>query len=526
MHDIQFKFQREINTDADVIIIPVFQDKALGDRALEIDADHEGLFTDIVKGDKSFKGKAGDSLFVTVPAGKNSFKKLLILGLGDKSEADYESFEKAGGAIATALTKSCATTVSLVAEENMMPEHICMGFLLRSYYFDKYKNCLKNNVNETSENDTQKEDSNDSCNETKINSVIVSCDNFEREEAKFKRMQNTALGIFFARDLVSEPANKLTPEIYAERVKDELKPLGVNVTVLDKSKIEKLEMGALLGVAQGSDNEPRVVILHWKGNGCAKSEQSQKSPLIFVGKGVTFDTGGISLKPSKDMDLMKYDMAGSAAVAGLIKALALNNSSGEVIGIMGLVENMPSGSAYRPSDVVTSMSGKTIEVLNTDAEGRLVLADCITYAQRMYKPEAVIDIATLTGAALYGLGYEYCGTFSNDDEVWATMEKASKYSGEKLWRMPLDKKFTEEMKGKYGDLKNIGTYGSIAGSCTAAAFLESFVEKGTKWAHLDIAGTAWAYENRSDAEKGARGFGVRTFENFVNSYEFTVNSEE
>ncbi len=288
-----------------------------------------------------------------------------------------------------------------------------------------------------------------------------------------------------------------------------MKPLGVEVEIFDEKKMLKMGMGAIMAVGQGSERQPRMVIMRWNGN-----PKKKTVPIAFVGKGVTFDTGGISIKPAAGMDEMKMDMGGSAAVVGLMKTLAARNAKINVVGVVGLAENMPSGNAYRPGDILTSYAGKTIEVLNTDAEGRLVLADCLTYVQRTYKPATVIDLATLTGAILVALGHEYCGTFATNDDLWGQLEKSSAASGEKLWRMPLDPVWHKEVESNVADVQNTGK-GRNAGSCTAAEFLHHFIEEGTQWAHLDIAGTAWRTSDQPTVPKFGSGFGVRLLNTLV-----------
>jgi leucyl aminopeptidase len=290
----------------------------------------------------------------------------------------------------------------------------------------------------------------------------------------------------------------------------ELKKLGVKVEVLDEKQIKRLGMGALFGVAQGSVRPPRVVAMSWLGNPSAKD----KRPACFVGKGVTFDTGGISLKPAAGMEDMKYDMAGAGAVIGALKALAGRKAKANVVGVVGLVENMPDGGAQRPSDIVTTMSGQTVEVLNTDAEGRLVLADAMWYVQEKFDPRCVIDLATLTGAIVVALGHEYAGLFSNNDTLADQLQKAGTAADEKLWRFPLGEAYDKDIDSGVADMKNIGD-GRGAGSITAAQFLQRFIKKGMPWAHLDIAGMAWAHKERAITPKGASGFGVRLLDRFI-----------
>jgi leucyl aminopeptidase len=318
-------------------------------------------------------------------------------------------------------------------------------------------------------------------------------------------MDKIADGVFFARDLVSEPGNVIYPETLAEQCK-ELTKLGVKVEIFDEKKMAKLGMNALLGVGQGSVRESRMVVMSW--NGAAKSKQ----PVAFVGKGVTFDTGGISLKPGPGMEEMKWDMGGSGTVIGLMKALAGRKAKVNVVGLVGLVENMPDGKAQRPGDIVKSMSGQTIEILNTDAEGRLVLADVLWYCQDKYKPQFIVDLATLTGAIIIGLGHEYAGMFANDDKLAEQLFAAGTATEEKVWRMPLHDNYDKKIKSDAADMKNIG--GRDAGSITAAQFLQRYVNK-TPWAHLDIAGVAWSKEAKPTVPKGATGFGVRLLDRFV-----------
>ena len=314
-------------------------------------------------------------------------------------------------------------------------------------------------------------------------------------------------GVSLTRELVTEPANIIYPESFVERVRASLHGSGVEVEVLDRAAMEKLGMGALLGVAQGSVREARMLVLRWTGAG------DGAQPVAFVGKGVTFDTGGISIKPALGMEAMKWDMGGAGAVAGAFKALGLRKAKANLVGICGLVENMPSGTAQRPGDVVTTMSGQTVEVINTDAEGRLVLADAITYATRTYKPSAIIDLATLTGSIIMALGHEFAGLFSNDDGIAQKLQAAADRSGDKLWRMPLAESFDRLIDSPIADVKNVGP--REGGSITAAQFLNRFVDNGVKWAHIDMAGMAWADKASATYDKGATGFGVRLIDQFV-----------
>jgi leucyl aminopeptidase len=326
----------------------------------------------------------------------------------------------------------------------------------------------------------------------------------------FAPLAAAARGVQFARDLVTEPANIIHPESFVERTRAELEPLGVRVEALDEPAMRALGMGALLGVAQGSARPPRLLVLRWDGTGGG----AQTPQAALVGKGVTFDTGGISIKPAQGMEDMKYDMAGAAAVAGAFVALAARKAPAHVVGVCALVENMPSGTAQRPGDVVTAASGQTIEVLNTDAEGRLVLADAVWYAQEKLGAATIVDLATLTGAMVIALGHEFAGFFANDDGLAGELMAASSSSGDRLWRMPLAEAYDKLMDSPIADVKNISG-GREAGSATGAHFIGRFIRDGVRWAHLDIAGVAWASKDQPLAPKGATGFGVRLLDRYV-----------
>jgi leucyl aminopeptidase len=318
--------------------------------------------------------------------------------------------------------------------------------------------------------------------------------------------------VYLARDLVSEPPNVLNPAEMAKRC-EALTELGLQVEVLGPQEMERLGFGALLGVAQGSVNEPRMVVMRWNGGGSGKPVASASAkPVAFIGKGVTFDTGGISIKPAAGMEDMKWDMAGAGTVIGLMAALAARRAKVNAVGLVGLVENMPSGTAQRPGDVVKSYSGQTVEVINTDAEGRLVLADVLWYCQEKFDPRFMVDLATLTGAIIIGLGHEHAGLFSNDDALAQQLLEAGSATGEKVWRMPLAEAYDKQLKSEIADMKNVG--GRPAGSVTAAQFLQRFVN-GKPWAHLDIAGTAWSSKDAPCVPKGATAFGVRLLDRMV-----------
>ena len=366
------------------------------------------------------------------------------------------------------------------------------GFYLKSYTFNKYKTLNKDKVDK------------------KITLEIITS-NKDKIEKKYKYYDSIKEGVFLTRDLVSEPPNILTPKAYVQEIK-KLTKLGLKIKAYDEKEMRKLGLNALLGVGQGSINETYLATIEWYGK-----KNSKQNPLAFVGKGVCFDTGGISLKPAKFMEEMKYDMAGSAVVVGLLKSFALRKAKINAVGVVGLVENMPGGNAQRPGDIVKSYSGKTIEVLNTDAEGRLVLADAITFTEKKYKPKFIIDLATLTGAIIVSLGEEYAGLFSNNDELSKNIFKASENVNEKVWRLPLHKNYDKLIDSKIADVQNIN-YAGGAGSITAAQFLQRFIINKTPWAHLDIAGMAFSKKAANLNPGGATGFGVRLLNNLVKEY--------
>jgi len=361
------------------------------------------------------------------------------------------------------------------------------GIKLKSYNFEKYKS--KKNKKKILI--------------TAVGKNIPS----KADQLKFKAIED---GTFYARDLVSEPGNILHPDEYAKRLKD-LKKIGLSINVYDEKKLEKLGMHTLLGVGQGSVRGSYLVTMEWNGL------KNNSKPLAFVGKGVCFDTGGISLKPAKFMEDMTYDMAGSATVVGLMKSLALRKAKVNAIGVVGLVENMPGGNAQRPGDIVKSYSGQTVEILNTDAEGRLVLADALTFTEEKYKPKFIVDLATLTGAIIVSLGSEYAGLFSNDDKLSNQLIDVGEKTEEKVWRMPLNKNFDKLINSKNADMQNINYVGG-AGSTTAAQFLQRFILNKTPWAHLDIAGMAFSKYGGALNSGGATGYGVRLLNKLVEDY--------
>ena len=433
-----------------------------------------------------FKGEAG-SVFEAFAAHEGATRRILLIGVGDGSP---ENCEKAGSAVSARLLTSgvARAAVSGGTLSAQALARLGLGALLRSWRIDTYRT-------------KQAEAAKPTLNEL----ILVSGDAALPEI--WAPLEAVAHGVALTRELVAEPANVIYPESFVERCRP-LAALGVEFTVLDEADMEKLGMGALLGVAQGSARKPRLLCMRWDG-----SAGAQEKPLVLVGKGVTFDTGGISLKPGPGMEDMKWDMGGAGAVAGVMNALALRKAKAHVVGICGLVENMPDGNAQRPGDIVTSMSGQTIEVLNTDAEGRLVLCDAVWWAQEKYQPDTIIDMATLTGAILISLGDQHAGLFCNDDGLARQLLAAGAESGDKLWRFPLSEAYDKLLDSSIADMKNIGP--RFAGSITAAQFIKRFIKDGVKWAHLDIAGMVWADKPGATWDKGATGYGVRLIDQLI-----------
>ena len=440
-----------------------------------------------------FGGETGGLVELFATEGGKSVR-ILLVGTGEGRLADYE---KAGAAVTARLLTSGVTHAAVdgAGIEAANVAHLGLGALLRAWRLDTYRTKLPEKSKPTLETVTLVSDAADL-------------------PALWATEEALAQGIAFTRELVSEPGNILYPESFVER-SQHLAELGIEVSVLDEDDMANLGMGALLGVAQGSIRKPRILALRWDGTGGA-----QEKPLVFVGKGVTFDTGGISIKPAPGMEDMKWDMGGAGAVVGTLKALALRKAKAHVVGICGLVENMPDGNAQRPGDIVTTMSGQTVEVLNTDAEGRLVLCDALTWAQQTYNPETVIDLATLTGAMIIALGHEHGGLFANDDGLANQLLAAGLESGDKLWRFPLSDAYDKLLDSPIADIKNIGP--RYAGSITAAQFIKRFVQDGVKWAHLDIAGMVWADKPGATWDKGATGYGVRLLDQLVRDH-YTAN---
>jgi leucyl aminopeptidase len=438
-----------------------------------------------------FEGKPLSALDILAPHGFEA-ERLLIIGLGGAKELAETDFPTLGGYAFNKIGPAKAASVAFEAPEGAWDAAAAadfrMGLELRAYRFEKYK---KKNGDKRSPP-----------------AVAIGVADVERAREAAKARDAIVEGVEMARDLVNEPANILFPTEFADRAAT-LSKLGIEIDVLDEKAMAKLGMGSLLGVGKGSANESRLVVMRWNG---AKGKAKKSAPVAFIGKGVCFDTGGVSIKPAAGMEDMKGDMAGAACVVGLMHALASRKAKVNAIGAIGLVENMPDGAAIRPGDILTSMSGQTIEVINTDAEGRLVLADVLWYVQDKYKPAFMVDLATLTGAIIVALGQEYAGLFSNSDELAARLTQSGVATGEKVWRMPLGAAYDKLIDSKFADVKNTG--GRNGGSITAAQFLQRFVN-GAPWAHLDIAGTGMGSPANEINQSWGSGWGVRLLDRLV-----------
>jgi leucyl aminopeptidase len=438
-----------------------------------------------------FSGKAGEILEVVAPAGMAS-SRLLLAGLGKPHLVDEKGLETLGAQIVARLHTAGESSARIEIDvpkgakvkKGELAAHLAFGAKLKSYTFDKYRT---RNLDEY---------------EKKLKTLRIATPEVDAAKKAYAGLAAVADGIFLARDLVNEPPNILYPAEFARRAKAQLGKLGVKVEILGEAEMKKQGFGALLGVGQGSERESQLVVMQWNGG------KKAARPIALVGKGVCFDSGGLSIKTGAGMQGMKGDMAGAACVTGTMLALATRKAKVNAVGVIGLVENMPDGTSFRPDDVLTSLSGQTIEVLNTDAEGRLVLADALTYTQRRFKPRAVIDLATLTGAIVATLGYEHAGIFSNDEQIVSRIQAAGRYTGERVWQLPLDPFYDKMIRSKIADMKNIG--GANSGAITAAQFLLRFIEKDTVWAHLDIAGVAWQDgEQKPTIPSWGTGWGVR-----------------
>ena len=489
-------------------VVAAAQGGALSPPALKADKASGGALSRALKFSR-FTGKSGELLEVAAPSGL-AVSRLLLVGLGKPEALDEKGLEVIGAQITARLLTLAETAATFDIEapassnksgklkSGEIAAHLAFGARLRSYHFDKYRT---RNLDEY---------------EQRLANLTIAVKDVAAAKKAYAGLAAVADGIFLARDLVNEPPNILYPVEFARRAKAALTKLGVKLEVLGEAEMKRQGFGALLGVGQGSARESQLVVMQWNGTR-QKNKKRQSAPIAFVGKGVCFDSGGLSLKPGSGMMGMKGDMAGAAAVTGAMLALAARKAKVNAVGIIGLVENMPGPDAVRPDDVLKSLSGQMIEVLNTDAEGRLVLADALTYTQRRFKPRFIVDLATLTGAIVATLGFEHAGVFSSDDRLAERLANAGRYTGERVWRLPLDPAYDKMIRSKIADVKNIG--GANSGAITAAQVLKRFIEGDVPWAHLDIAGVAWQDgEHTPLIPSWGTGWGVRLLNRLVKEH--------
>lgn len=492
---LKIQFAKPELPKAGCYVVSVFEGKTLSGAASEVNKKTKDAITRAIDASR-FQGKSSQTLYIPGPAGVE-FSSLLLVGLGKASDIDSLAARNAGGAIVNTLN-SYGVKSAVVATEEIkgakisaaeIAAEMAYGAQLRGYRFDKYRTTQKAEQKPT------------------LTKLTLITPGYAKAKELYAEHEAILSGVFWTRDLASEPANVIFPKSLAAEAQ-KLKELGVKVEVLGEKEMARLGMNSLLAVGQGSAHESQLVVMRWQG----VPESQQKQPIALIGKGVTFDSGGISIKPAEGMGDMKWDMGGSAVVIGLMRVLAARKAKVNVVGVVGLVENMPSGTAQRPGDVVTSMSGQTIEVVNTDAEGRMVLADALWYCQEKYDPSLVIDLATLTGAIMVALGAHHAGLFSNDEELADKLIQAGKSENELLWRMPLGEPYDQMINCEVADMKNTG--GRWGGSITAAQFLKRFI-KNRPWAHIDIAGVTWGDRDNHVTPKGATAFGVRLLNRFI-----------
>ena len=486
VNDRFLKFEYEKNntktkfkTNNVIHILFYSENNSLLSKVLEKDKDLLNFFN------KTIINKSTSSFLVRTE--KGNF--LLIRRKTEMDDLKLKYLQDLGGTIFNKIKSIGCSEIKFYEDNPKILEQLCLGVLLSSYKFDNYKMGKSKDIVDLK----------------KITVVTEQNENFSK---MFDEIKNLAQGVFKARDLVWQPPNILYPSTFADECK-KLKKIGIKVNVYDEQQLDKMGMSALLAVGRGSRKDSRVVIMEWLGG------KKNTPPMAFIGKGVCFDSGGLSLKPPKSMEDMKWDMGGAATVTGLLESVALSKLKFNVIGVLGLVENMPDGDAQRPGDVVKSVSGQTIEVLNTDAEGRLVLADLLSWTEKKYKPKFMINLATLTGAMIVALGNIRAGLFSNDEKISKAIFDAGEFTGEKVWAMPLDDDYDQLIKTEIADMKNIG--GPGAGSITAACFLKRHVEK-TPWAHLDIAGVTWKNKSTPSIPYGGVGWGVRMLYHMIKQY--------
>lgn len=475
--------------DVSSYAIIVFQHGSKLSNALSaLDKQCGGILSATTNAQSSFKGEYGQTVESTAMI-DNKAHRIIIVGTGD-TITDVEAREL-GGMIYDSITKGGDVALSVGHMQNdTLTEAFAQGLRLKQYSFDHYKSKSNKNI---------------------ITDITLSVQNPKQSEQRMQDFVCVADGVDFSRNLISEPSNVLYPQAFADRL-SQLQSLGVEVEILGEKEMRDLGMNAILGVGQGSNYESKLVVMRYNGG------DKNTAPLALVGKGVCFDTGGISIKPATGMEGMKYDMGGAGIVAGVIHAIASRKAKANVHAVVGLVENMPDGNAQRPGDVIKTMSGKTVEIINTDAEGRLLLADCITYAQKYSKPEYIIDLATLTWSIVIAIGNEMAGIFSNDDDFANALNRAGQATGEKVFRMPCGKEYNHHIASPIADMKNVGigpTIGVVAGSVAAAKFIEQYVEKGVKWTHIDVAGMVWNKTGTNLSPDGATGYGVRLLNQYI-----------
>jgi leucyl aminopeptidase len=490
---MEIVFAKTALPETGALAVGCFKGRKFTKAADALDRLSKGALTRALEASR-FEGKVGEALSLLAPA-RLEHSRIILIGLGKRKALDALAARRAGGALAAELASGSEAEAVVAIEaadlrsigEADLAANLALGARLRAYRFDRYR--TRDMAERT----------------PSLARLTLLVDDPAAARAAYKPLAATGDSVAVVRDLVSEPGNVLHPAAFAAEAR-KLIALGVEVEALGTAKLRALGLNAMLGVAQGSAHEPQLVVLRWDG------ARRARAPVAFVGKGVTFDTGGISIKPASGMEEMKTDMAGAAAVLGVIRTLAARRARVNAVGVCAMVENMPSSTAQRPGDVVKSASGQTIEVIDTDAEGRLVLSDALWYTQDRFKPRAMIDLATLTGSIMVALGHEYAGLYANDDKLAEALLAAGAGSGERLWRMPLSEAYDDLIKSDIADLKNDG--GRWGDSINAAIMLKRFVGK-TAWAHLDIAGTAWTDEDQPTAPKGATGFGVQLLDRYV-----------
>ena len=472
---------------SEIVAFLVDEGGKLPSEAEALDSESGGLLAEAA-GSGRFSGKPGQQAFVVLPKG-SSAKRAALIGAGKAKGRDDRAWERIGASVYKAHSGSGFKSLDLHVSDATAAARLALGAKLAAYRFDNYRTKLKAN------------------DKPSLKTFNLVTEATADAKAAFKPLDAGADGTYLARDLVNLPPNDLYPASYAKRIED-LAEHGLEIEILGEKELKKLGMNSMLGVGQGSVKESKLGIMRWNGG------KAGEAPVALVGKGVCFDTGGISLKPGAGMEDMRGDMGGSAAVVGTMLALAKRKAKANVVGLVGLVENMPDGDAIRPGDILKSASGQTIEVQNTDAEGRLVLCDVLWYAQEHYKPTAIVDLATLTGAIVIGLGHHHAGLFTNDDKLAGALTDAGLAEGERVWRLPLGPEYDKQLKSKFADMRNIG--GRAAGSITAAQFLQRFINEGQTWAHLDIAGVAWVEGEKAPTDPSwASGFGPRLLDRWI-----------